>query len=670
MIDIDKVSRLIEQIAARDPELGQEFQGKRREPERPEAEFRLKRESAIDMELPVGFSRDLVRETIVLRTGRPVLAISHDEAQLTFRDAESEVWRDRLTKAAPVLAKAARAVGRIELENNPRFDWVGTGWLVRPDIIVTNRHVASEFGRLSGESFVFQKGPNGAQMSTSLDFLQEFGNPARRSFPVARILHIEDEDGPDLAFLQLSGSGIADQIQPYGQAAAKQLVAVIGYPARDSRIPDADLMERLFGNVYDKKRLAPGQLIGVQEGELTHDCSTLGGNSGSVVLDVETGKAVGLHFAGRFLKANFAVTADILEDRLRRITGETRSSPPPRCQPSGNGVPQAVPPPQPPASPVPPCGTITCTIPIQVTVQVGAPYTAAAHVQPAQVGSDGPDVPVTEGVPEDYDGREGYQEDFLGEDALVALPTVVRDSNQIVEYTVNDETGHVLRYQYFSVVMNRKRRMCFFSAVNIDGKQSRKAVRTAWRADPRIPGELQIMYECYGNDPKFSRGHMTRREDPVWGTAKAAALGNSDSMHVTNVTPQMQSFNAPIWLGLEDYALQNARQDKMKISVITGPILKDKDPVRYGVKIPRTFFKVIAFIHDETGKLTTTGYSASQEEQMPEFVFGEYDTWQRPLAWIEQQAGLSFGGLSDFDPLADGREAPDRPLSGWQNIHF
>ena len=42
-------------------------------------------------------------------------------------------------------------------------------------------------------------------------------------------------------------------------------------------------------------------------------------------------------------------------------------------------------------------------------------------------------------------------------------------------------------------------------------------------------------------------------------------------MHVTNATPQMQAFNAPIWLALEDYALQHAREDDMKISVFTGP---------------------------------------------------------------------------------------------------
>jgi endonuclease G len=309
-----------------------------------------------------------------------------------------------------------------------------------------------------------------------------------------------------------------------------------------------------------------------------------------------------------------------------------------------------------------------------VTVEIGAArqgtYTGAPAVSPT--GVDDIDIPVTEGVAEDYHDREGYKEDFLGEDNAVQLPKIVRDPNQIVEFEMGNKRDHVLRYQHFSVVMNRKRRMCFFSAVNIDGKRSRKSTRTTWRTDPRITNDLQIMYECYGNPPKFSRGHMTRREDPVWGTPSEAVLGNSDSMHVTNVTPQMQSFNAPIWLGLEDYALQNARQDKMRISVITGPVLLDSDPVKFGVKIPRSFWKVIVFVHDGTGKLTATGYSISQVDQIreQEFVFGGYDTYQQSLSWIEEKAGISFGSLTAHDPMVRGVETLHVPLDDFDRIRF
>src|SRR5262249_62175838 len=114
--------------------------------------------------------------------------------------------------------------------------------------------------------------------------------------------------------------------------------------------------------------------------------------------------------------------------------------------------------------------------------------------------------------------------------------------------------------------------------------------------------------------PKCSRGHMTRREAPAGGPA--ARRGNDDSMHVTNTTPQMQAFNSPIWLALEDYALQHARQDRMRISVITGPYLEDNDPVFYKVRCPVMFWKILAFIHDDTQLLCATGYEMSQEQNL------------------------------------------------------
>jgi hypothetical protein len=49
---------------------------------------------------------------IVLRVGRPVLAIVGNAARLDFKDSESAVWRTRLQASAPLLARAAQAVGR------------------------------------------------------------------------------------------------------------------------------------------------------------------------------------------------------------------------------------------------------------------------------------------------------------------------------------------------------------------------------------------------------------------------------------------------------------------------------------------------------------------------------------------------------------------------------
>jgi len=96
------------------------------------------------------------------------------------------------------------------------------------------------------------------------------------------------------------------------------------------------------------------------------------------------------------------------------------------------------------------------------------------------------------------------------------------------------------------------------------------------------------------------------------------------------------------------------------------------------VKIPRSFWKVIAFLHDETGELTATGYTLSQEaflQAEEELVFGEYVTkthvtTQVPIALIEQETGLSFGGLAALDPLAEAEEALAAPLTDFRQIRL
>src|SRR4029450_1036479 len=98
----------------------------------------------------------------------------------------------------------------------------------------------------------------------------------------------------------------------------------------------------------------------------THDCTTLGGNSGSIVLDVETGAALGLHYAGQFHRANFAVTADVLRERLRKLK--------------------------------------------------------VVFAAPKPAGEAAPGIEIPRRKPEEYADRKGYQEDFLGTRQTQAVP--------------------------------------------------------------------------------------------------------------------------------------------------------------------------------------------------------------------------------------------------------
>lgn len=671
----DKRSRLLEEAAGRLGKVENELAMEGRPDAAPLAGLAkalASDASAIDSQ------QEFVTETIVLRQGRPVLAIANDEPKLEFREAESEVWRERLLKARASLAAAARAVGRIELIGHPTFSWVGTGWLVGPETIVTNRHVAQEFGRDTGEKFVFKMGLGGRPMTASIDFLEEIGRVDSLEFSLAEILHIEPASGPDIAFLRVapSGNGLATPLGVFeGPAIERQQVAAIGYPARDSRIPEQQLMEDIFGNVYDKKRLAPGEITAVTTTRLEHDCSTLGGNSGSVILDLQSGKALAIHFAGRFLKANYAVPGTVIMDRLSKIGRGGRRPAPDRRAVDGK-VELQRPSPATQQGQLSTSNQVTVTVPVTITVDIGTPFrpTPAEDVKSkrpaARVSSRGDDEVFIERRPEDYANRRGYDSGFLGVE--VPLPEVVEAAEDVLTFEEDGDVQSELKYQNFSVVMSSSRRLCRFSAVNIDGKLSRRTQRTGWVTDPRIPREAQILKECYGDPPKFSRGHMTRREDPAWGDEAEADLGNRDSMHVTNTVPQLQVFNGGVWLALEDYALQNARRDKMRISVFTGPFLTDEDQEEHGVLIPSRFWKVIAFIHDETNQLCATGYTMSQQEALDgrEFVFGQHKTTQTSIGSIEIETGLSFGGLADIDPMADAEESLTAPLLDTNHIRF
>lgn len=564
-------------------------------------------------------------EAVILDFLRPCLIIKNNH----FQVPESDTWKSRLEPYRRVIEQRIPSIGRVEFKFHPKMKWGGTGWLIAPNMIVTNRHVAAEFSRNSNNGPVFLRNSLGVTLEASIDFREEYDNSNGHAIEIAveRVIYLADEGQPDIAILKLVSNTFALEPIPLLSTPLKanNELVVIGYPAYDPiRNPlKPEDVKRIFNDIFNYKRLSPGLVLNeeVHPKVFSHDATTLGGNSGSAVLDLKTGQIAGLHFSGVFHEANFAVTSSAILEALT-----------------------------------------------SVQVQVPATATPVVNIPDPVDEEDTIELTFNEGTPADYSDREGYVEAFLGDDAIVPLP-VVKDSDNILSFG-DGET--VLRYHHFSVTMNQSRRMCFYSAVNINGEEYRKTKRPGWKLDPRIPKEMQIMKECYGNPPKFSRGHMTRREDPAWGADLAlATLGNADSMHVTNTVPQMQPFNAGIWLGLEEHALQNARGDAMKISVFTGPFFTDQDPTRFGVAIPEEFWKVIAFIHDETGELCATGYFMSQKSflQPEEFVFGGYKTYQTTIKSIEQRAGISFGELTALDPYR-GEELALSSLESFSQIRF
>jgi endonuclease G len=251
-----------------------------------------------------------------------------------------------------------------------------------------------------------------------------------------------------------------------------------------------------------------------------------------------------------------------------------------------------------------------------------------------------------------YDGLAGYEEKFLGADYPIPLPALGEQAKADVAQVIGEE-GAVLRYEHFSVVMNRARKLAFFTAVNINGGELKQVPRSSdrWYFDPRIDRNYQSGPELYASND-LDRGHLVRRLDPVWG--KAAARANEHTFHFTNASPQHRNLNQKTWLNLEDYILDNAGRHDLKVTVFTGPVFRDDDMLYRGrYRIPAEFWKVVAMVKPD-GDLSATAYLQTQKNLIDdlEFAYGSYKTYQVPIERIERLTNLDFGALRLADPLA------------------
>jgi endonuclease G len=281
----------------------------------------------------------------------------------------------------------------------------------------------------------------------------------------------------------------------------------------------------------------------------------------------------------------------------------------------------------------------------------------------------------------DYSDRNGYDPDFLGADGQVVelpvLPEALAEQ-AAVNTRATGEPRHVLPYHHFSVVLNKERRLAFFTAVNIDGTLSRQPKRASdrWFFDPRVAEAEQTGKDVYDKND-LDLGHLVRRLDPAWGdSAEAAKLANDDTFHFTNCSPQHKDFNRnkTRWAGMEDYVLKHADNLNFKVNVFTGPVFAPDDDQYRGIQLPRQFWKVVTMAKTD-GKLSATAYLLSQRELISglrtrePFSYGAYRTYQVPLRKIEELTGLSFGRLTDADPLARERgvTTPTRELDRFED---
>jgi V8-like Glu-specific endopeptidase len=257
-------------------------------------------------------------EAIVTFTARPAILVQRGSFP-----APPPPW-SVLEEVRSNIEQAVRRVGRIQLAGQYSIPYGGTGFLVGKNIVMTNCHVVRLFSESQPSGgWVFR-----SPITPSIDFAENPDADPPVEFAIESIVGVHPR--LDLALLKVANDAEAADSLPdpltlassAPESIAGRPVYVLGYPAPDPR-NDPAVMRRLFGDRYYVKRLQPGAMLSpssspvlreepcsismVEEDVFDHDCSTLGGNSGSCVVDLENNLVLGLHFGGKYLKYNQAV---------------------------------------------------------------------------------------------------------------------------------------------------------------------------------------------------------------------------------------------------------------------------------------------------------------------------------------------------------------------------
>jgi hypothetical protein len=258
-------------------------------------------------------------EAIVVLEGRPAILIRDGD----FLPPPPE-WT-RLSGCRREVREVIARTGRVEVDGHLDLDWLGTASLVGATTLMTNRHVAREFCWRDGPRWRFRP-----YMTTRIDFVRELGTTRSLEFEITEALGIHEDY--DLALLRVAPTSPDGRAlpEPLPVAASEPAdlygrdVYLVGYPAEDGRRNEPEPIRRLFMDIFNVKRLQPGQAVdySTQYSAVQHDCSTLGGNSGSPLVDLDTHRVVGLHFGGRYGVGNYAVPLWTLTDDPLLRTGD------------------------------------------------------------------------------------------------------------------------------------------------------------------------------------------------------------------------------------------------------------------------------------------------------------------------------------------------------------
>jgi endonuclease G, mitochondrial len=454
-------------------------------------------------------------------------------------------------------ARAARSVARIAIrELNGRLAGWGTGFLIAPNVLMTNHHVLSDasWAMRSEAQFQFERDIDGQQMEAAIFPLEPqklfFSSPSLDFTVVGVAPRAQNSESPLLAY------GFLPLVGTVGKVTEGEWLTIIQHPNGD--LKQVCVRENRF--------------IKRTDDVLWYSTDTVGGSSGSPVFNNDW-FVVALHHSGIPEEKNghiqtidgrdFDPQSDS-DDRIKWIANEGirvsrivetlkqnlpqqpllqqvfNATPSSACLPeySSNDQPTVhalshlsmplntrrnLEEPSMSDGQFPKRVTVGLRIEADGTVAVESSSLESREALSFEEKTTGKKDAAFD-VPFDatYADRKGFNVDFLGGGGAnrINFPKLSAALDHVAAKLIKPQTGtdHILHYHNFSVVMHAKRRFAIYSAANVSfgGRFEMSRPADVWREDPRIAQDAQITNFYYKGD-QFDRGHLTRREDLEFG---------------------------------------------------------------------------------------------------------------------------------------------------------
>lgn len=272
--------------------------------------------------------------------------------------------------------------------------------------------------------------------------------------------------------------------------------------------------------------------------------------------------------------------------------------------------------------------TLVVPVNVSIAVHLGKAISSDGRLIPDQTEGDEEGEQPESVVAARYADRMGYHSQFLGVDIPFPELTDAIRPDAFAFAGRPPESSHLVNYHHFSLLFHRGRKLAFVAGVNYDPnapyQQARSQGREEWRYDQRVAPvrQLQVGESLFGGNP-LDKGHLVRRADAAWGqTMEEARLAGDDTFHYTNCSPQHEITNrglvqqAPpglvLWGRLEDFLADEGKKSKRKLCIFNGPIFRPSDRRYRDVQLPKEFWKIVAFL-GSSGEPRAVGFRLTQE---------------------------------------------------------